>query len=521
MPPNAPNSMHRFGHPICPWTSGGKSGQKGSGSSWQRGVCRVTERDRFRIAVGGLHIECSTFNPLRTRDEDFDLLTGESLLESPHFRALKTYDADFLPTLYAHALPGAPIAFDTYLRLKRVLLDSLCQAAPVDGVYLMMHGAAYVDGLEDAEGDLLSAVRATVGDTVPISVSYDLHGNLSDRVMTSIDMFAAYRTAPHIDVHDTHCRALDQLFQCLTTGQRPFLCWCPIPVVLSGERTSTEDPPAQHLYEKLAAIDETAGIWDASLLVGYVWVDEPRITAASVVVGTDKAAMQDAALGLAQAYWNARRSFVFGSPSGSIEECIAKALKPGPCPFVLADSGDNPTGGGVGDRVDVLRAVLASDCDNTLVAGIADAPATKAAFDAGQHQTARFVIGGSLDPATSIPIEIDAEILRLVEGAAPRDKQAVLRAGGVTFVVTEKRRPFHLLADFQALGLDPAQVRILVVKSGYLVPEIKTLAARTMMALSPGVVDQAVERQPRQRYPKGIFPFDDLAEFTPAVRWTD
>ena len=88
-------------------------------------------------------------------------------------------------------------------------------------------------------------------------------------------------------------------------------------------------------------------------------------------------------------------------------------------------------------------------------------------------------------------------------------------------MVTEKRRPFHFLADFQALGLDPAQVRIVVVKSGYLVPEIRTLAARTMMALSPGVVDQAVERQPRQRYPKGIFPFDDLAEFAPAVRWTD
>jgi microcystin degradation protein MlrC len=96
-----------------------------------------------------------------------------------------------------------------------------------------------------------------------------------------------------------------------------------------------------------------------------------------------------------------------------------------------------------------------------------------------------------------------------------------LRAGDVTFVVTKNRRPLHLLANFQALGLDPTQVRILVVKSGYLVPEIKTLAARTMMALSPGAVDQAVERQPRQRYPKGIFPFDDLAEFTPAVRWTD
>ena len=153
---------------------------------------------RYKIAVGGLHIECSNFNPTLARDADFELLTGETLLKSNYFEVLQDYPLEFVPTLYAHALPGAPIAAETHARIKTGIVDGLRAAGPIDGVYLMMHGAAYVDGMEDAEGDLLAAVRGVVGPSVPISVSYDLHGNISDRVMHAIDMFAAYRTAPHI-----------------------------------------------------------------------------------------------------------------------------------------------------------------------------------------------------------------------------------------------------------------------------------------------------------------------------------
>ena len=476
---------------------------------------------RYKIAVGGLHIECSNFNPTLTKDADFELLTGERLLKSKYFEVLQDYSVEFVPTLYAHALPGAPIAAKTYARVKSRIVDGLRAAGPIDGVYLMMHGAAYVEGKEDAEGDLLSAVRDAVGPSVPIAVSYDLHGNISDRVMNAIDMFAAYRTAPHIDVRETHERALNQLIRCLETGQKPHLCWCPIPVVLPGERTSTEDQPARDLYAGLPAIDMVNGIWDASLMVGYVWVDEPRISAAAVVVGTHQVAMERAARELAQDYWAVRKSFVFGSPAGTIEACIEEAMTPGENPFVLADSGDNPTGGGVGDRVDVLRALLNSDCDGVVLAGIADKRATEAAFAVGEHASLRLCVGGTLDTESTRPINVDAQVVALIDGAEPGDRQAVLRSGGITFVTTEKRRPFHYIADFQALGLDPAKAKILVVKSGYLVPEIAQLAARNMMALSPGVVDQAVERQPRHRSGAGIYPFEDVKEFAPHVRWSN
>ena len=92
-----------------------------------------------------------------------------------------------------------------------------------------MHGAVYVEGMEDAEGDWISATRELVGPDCPISVSYDLHGNVSQRIIDAIDMFSTYRTAPHIDVEETMRRSVSMLVNSLQSGIRPGVVWAPIP----------------------------------------------------------------------------------------------------------------------------------------------------------------------------------------------------------------------------------------------------------------------------------------------------
>lgn len=56
-------------------------------------------------------------------------------------------------------------------------------------------------------------------------------------------------------------------------------------------------------------------------------------------------------------------------------------------PIILADSGDNPTGGGVGDRADVLAALIARNWQGALLGGITDRPAVEACFAAGEGAT--------------------------------------------------------------------------------------------------------------------------------------
>jgi microcystin degradation protein MlrC len=288
-------------------------------------------------------------------------------------------------------------------------------------------------------------------------------------------------------------------------------------VLLPGERTSTEDEPARGLYAKLTAIDALRGIADASIMVGYVWADEPRATAAVVLTGTDAAAMDAAATSLALDYWQARERFAFGSRAGTIAECLDWAKAAGDGPAIVADSGDNPTGGGVGDRAELLSALLARGAHEALVAGIADAPATEACYRAGVGARVALRIGATLDPAGSTPVTAEADIVFLFD-ADGAERQAVVRIGRVTLVLTARRRPFHTFEDFSRLGLDPRAVRLLVVKSGYLSPDLAPIARPSLLALSAGVVDQHVERLASRHRPRPSFPFDTEFSFTPRPR---
>ncbi|MDL2408166.1 M81 family metallopeptidase [Rhizobium calliandrae] len=471
----------------------------------------------MRIAVGGIHIECSTYNPVLNEEEDFLVVRGEELTAAPYFAFLKDYDAEFLPTIHARAIAGGPVARHTYEAFKAEFLQRLKPLLPLDGLYLAMHGAMYVEGMEDAEGDWISAARELVGDDCTISASYDLHGNVTQRIIDALDMYSTYRTAPHIDVEETMRRAVTMLTESLKTGVKPILLWAPIPVVLPGERTSTVDDPAKSLYQLLPGIDAIDGVWDASLMVGYVWADEPRATAAAIMTGTDRCVLEREAKRLAQAYWDVRKDFVFGCETGTIEECVSKAIASPTMPVVLAESGDNPTGGGVGDRADVLAELIAKGATGVVFAGIADKAATEACYATGVGAKLDLVVGASLDTKGSKPVTAEFTVKFLLNTDDATDRQAVVTVGGIDLVLSAKRRPYHNIADFARLGLDPQRAKIVVVKSGYLSPELAPIANPNLMALSPGVVDQFVERLPRLRKQKPTYPFDKDFTFTPEV----
>ena len=105
----------------------------------------------IRIAVGGLHIECSTYNPVLNGEQDFTILRGEALSGSPYFAFLRDYPAQFTPLVHAQAIAGGPMTGEFYDQIKGELLRGLEAGGPFDGVYLAMHGAAYVEGMADAD----------------------------------------------------------------------------------------------------------------------------------------------------------------------------------------------------------------------------------------------------------------------------------------------------------------------------------------------------------------------------------
>lgn len=452
-----------------------------------------------RIAFGGIQIECSTYGHNLTRLVDFRVRRGQELADEAFFAPLKTYPWPFQPTLLATAVPGDPVERAAYLQLKAEFLDRLKAMLPLDGVYLAMHGAMSVEGMDDAEGDWISAVRQLVGQDCLITASFDLHGSLSKRVIDNLDMLSAFRTAPHIDREETMQRACGMLVHCLEQHIRPTLVWVPIPVLLPGERTSTRYEPAKRLWAELPGINAEPGVMDASLMVGYVWADEPRATASAILTGTDKKRLEQGAMTMGQHYWDARKEFKFGVFTSGLDECIEKAKAMQTKPVVISDSGDNPTGGGTGDRAEVLAALIRHQVNDALIAGIADAPATEACYRAGTGAVLELKIGGSIDPQGSTPVTVKAKVRNLLATDDVREREAAVEVGGIVVVLTARRRPFHEIKDMTVLGLDPSHFKLLVVKAGYLEPQIAAIANPNLMALTGGSVNQDIEHLASKR----------------------
>lgn len=466
----------------------------------------VSTDRKLRIAVAGIAIESSTFSPHRTGLDDFRVLRGDEVPANYPFLA---GDVEWVGLLHARSLPGGPVVRDVYEQLRDEIVERLTAAGPLDGVYLPIHGAMSVIGMTDAEADLVGRIRTVVGPDVLISASLDLHGNVSRELVENLDLVAAYRMAPHEDAQETRERAAVNLVARLRDGGRPHAAWVQVPVVLPGEQTSTRIEPARSLYARVAEVEKLDGVLDSAMLVGYPWADEPRCRASIIVTGDSTDTIMAEAADLAARYWQARREFHFVAPTGSIEECVAAGLASGKRPYFISDSGDNPTAGGAGDvsyTVGYLTGVeeIMSGRRTAIYASIAD-PESVARCAAGG--TVTLEVGGKVDPGPSGPVSLTGEVL------VANSELAVVRSGGLHVILTARRKPFHRISDFTALGLDPSEHDLTIVKIGYLEPDLYRAAADWMLALTPGGVDQDLVRVGHQHLQHPIFPFDpDMTE---------
>jgi microcystin degradation protein MlrC len=239
-------------------------------------------------------------------------------------------------------------------------------------------------------------------------------------------------------------------------------------------------------------------------MIGYVWADINTAGASAVVTCSDRQSGIETCTEIAYMYWNNRNKLNFDMHAGEVD----KVLKLIPEEFsIVADSGDNPTAGGVGDRADVLEALIKRGIQKVLVAGIA-APGIIKELQTNGHKL--IYIGNRLGGGGPI-IKIKPE-KNYIENEC-----AVVISQGITIVLTEQRRPFHDLRDFTDLGIDLSDFTLLVVKSGYLSPELQSLSAPSYLLLTDGAVCQNFDRLENKFRKRPLFPFENPEEFAPFV----
>ena len=486
----------------------------------QAGQAQSTTNHLPRIAIAGLGIESSTFSPAVTLEPAFHArYSGEVFNAYPFMMPMSPMrkKAVWVPTIVGKSLPGGIVSREAYESLVHKMLDSLKKYAPYDGLYFDIHGAMSVQGLDDPEGDLITRIRQVIGYTTLVSTSMDLHGNVSRRLAQNTDLMTTYRMAPHEDAMQTKERAVTNLLNRLNSGKgKPaYKALINVPILLPGEKTSTRIEPGKSLYQQVApAVDGQDGIVDGGIWIGYAWADEPRNHAAVMVVGDDKTKVTQTAEKLAAAMWAVRDQFDFVAPVGKLEDVLAKAIVSQKKPFFISDTGDNPTAGGAGDVTWTLTQILARpefqkpDGPALIYASIPGAEFIKKAKAAGVGGQVDGTAGASVDARYAKPVRLKGTVESIVEGDRDAEVEVVVKVGSVRVIVTQKRKPYHKENDFTRLGLAPRKADIVVVKIGYLEPELYAMQKDWIMALTPGGVDQDLFRLPYKRIERPMFPFD-------------
>ncbi|WP_020524645.1 M81 family metallopeptidase [Catelliglobosispora koreensis] len=470
------------------------------------------------IAIAGLGIESSTFSPARTHAAAFHPSRGDDVLSRYPFLAQGSpllAQAHWRGALAGKSLPGGMVTAEAFAELSNELIGRLSTMGHLDGLWYDIHGAMTVEGLDDAEAVLLARIRQTVGPDVVVSTSMDLHGNVSRELVHMSDLITCYRMAPHEDYMVTKERAARNLVELIASGaQRPIKAWIPVPVLLAGEQTSTRIEPAKSVYAAVEDVEATDGVIDAAIWVGYAWADEPRNRAAIAVTGSSPTAVAQGAELLAKRFWDSRRDFAFVAPTGTLDECLNEALVSEAKPYFISDTGDNPTAGGAGDVTWGLLRVLARpefqspDGPAVIYASLPGPHAIATIQEAGLGAEVTVTAGATVDDRHAGPVTMTGVVHAIRHGDRDAETEAVLRVGSVYVILTKLRKPYHHEHDFTNLALDPRRSDIVIVKIGYLEPELFDMAVGWKLALTPGGVDQDLVRIGHSRIRRPMFPFD-------------
>ena len=472
-----------------------------------------------RVAICGLAIESSTFSPAQSGVEAFRTRRGQEVFTYYPFLADTAADrkrANWFPALRGHAIPGGIVTREAYEMLVTETLDSLKKNLPYDGLFFDIHGAMSVVGLDDPEGDFIIRVREVVGKETVISTSMDLHGNVSWRLAQNTDLITCYRLAPHDDALESKQRALENLLDRLENGKgKPaYKAWIPVPILLPGEKTSTRIEPGKSLYARVAPAAAREGVIDAAIWIGYAWADEPRNQGYVMVTGDDKETVTRTAEELATAFWNVRNDFEFVAPVASLDECLNMALASKEHPFIISDMGDNPTAGGAGDVTWTITEILArpefksENGPSLIYASLPGPDLVEKAVAAGVGGKVEGFAGAIVDSRFAPPVKLKGTVKAIFNGDPDAQTEVVVQVGSVNVIVTKKRKPYHYEKDFLQLGLNPRETDIVVVKIGYLVPELYEMRKGWIMAQTPGGVDQDLERLGYKRINRPMFPLD-------------
>lgn len=487
-----------------------------------------------RFVVGQISHETNAFSPIRTGLDHFterDYALGPAMLE--RYAGTKTgiggyidyarrAGAELVPTLAASAVPSGYVTAEAHETLLGQLLDGIRAAAPIDGVLLCLHGAMVVEGIPDAEGDILARTRHLVGPEIPVVATLDYHATVTDRMVDQADGLFGYNTYPHVDGYERALEAAGFVEQMLDGKIRPVHHLVRPPMAPAVVPARTGWGPIQKLMQQAFRYEQQPGVLNVSVYGGFVYSDiHDAGLAFLATTDGDPALARRIAEDLAGQAWAMRGEFV--TPMKTPAEAVRHAMAAPRGPVVLADVADNTGGGASGDGTELLRALLDQGAQEAVVITIPDPGAVAQAFAAGVGGEFDGLVGGKIDRLHGAPVRVRGQVRLLSDGrfvhrgpmgtgvVSSMGRTAVIASGGVEIVVNERRfQPVDPEAA-RAVGIDPAHRKIVVLKSAvHYRASYEPIAAEIIEVDGPGLASPNLGRFSFRHLRRPIFPLDPM-----------
>ncbi|MER8905891.1 M81 family metallopeptidase [Mesorhizobium sp. M0772] len=391
------------------------------------------------------------------------------------------------------------------------------------GICLSLHGAGCAENSDDLEAYTLEKVRNVVGPQMPITVSLDLHGNITPEMVGLSNGLFGCKQYPHIDMADAGYLAMKTLIRILRGEATPETALVQLPLMVDSLIGNTFNEPMKSVTDYVADYAAKHDLIDAAFFHGYNFTDLPCV-GASVVVVAEKGA-KEAAEEIATHIWE-KRDQLKGKcpmPDVAVDRALDALRKPESGYVVIVEVSDNPGSGAPGNGTHLLREILSRNLAKTIFGFISDPEIALLAHKVGVGGVVSGLLGGKIDIISGAPIELhNAKVCALSDGNATfvspmmeglpvcYGKTARLRVGNVEIIVTEfpdggtiDDRPFLIN------GADVTQYEIVCLKGlnhfrAFFQPRAKAIVATD----PPGSATCNLASYNYQRIRRPIYPID-------------
>ena len=493
----------------------------------------------LRIAVAQISSESNHF-VTGLAGLDFFRTTGY-LLEGPELLALGRSDTEVggflsilqseeqvevVPLVAARANSGNPLSAECYRSLKRRLLEGLRRHRPVHGILLSCHGSMGVQGLDDPEGDLVSALRNMVGPRVPLALTLDLHGNLTRSMVQAADFLLGYHTYPHRDAFQTGQRTAGLLLRAARGQSRPALALARLPLILTSFNASTEgDGPFARLRRQADRMEQARPeVLSASVFNLGAYIDVPEMGCSALVITEGEEALAgELARRLALQHWGEREAYRVETLT--VADAVERGRRIQGGPILLLDTADTTGGGAAGDSIGLVRSLIELRVEEPCLAMVVDPQTVGDCWHREPGSRFSLEVGHRLDPQWGKPLALKAVLRRKSEGRfryrggilagaeVSMGRTVVLQAGSLQLLVVS--RPTYEWADeqYRSMGLDPRRAKFVCVKNmmnfrvgyGGIMKDFFVVAV-------PGPTPADMRMLPFRRIRRPVYPLDAMPE---------